>query len=102
MPLGLRRETTYVEESVTLEPGDVLVLYSDGLPELMDENEDAFGFGRLRRIVELPGDAQSVHDRLVADAAQHLGSRRLTDDLTLVVVCRHETPELPPLPPEER
>ena len=99
LPLGIRRSTLYRREKVEIEPGDVLVLYSDGLPEAVGgPRQDAFGFERLRQLVAEGGDAREVHDRIVGDFQRHLGSHRLSDDLTLVVICRHEKPELPPLP----
>lgn len=98
-PLGIKQETAYRREEVVLEAGDFLVLYSDGLPELVGgPEEDVFGFERLRRLVDEPGDARQVHDRIVADIRRHLGTHGQSDDLTLVVICRHERPVLPPLP----
>ncbi len=91
MPLGIRIGTTYTSGRVTIEPGDTLVLYSDGVPELIGgPQEDAFGFQRLRSLLVNPGDAQTVHDRILGDVKLHLGGRRLSDDLTLVVVGRRK------------
>jgi hypothetical protein len=98
-PLGIRPGTAYQRDEISLEAGDVLVLYSDGLPELVGGPEDdAFGFERLRRLLDQPGDAREIHDRIVADVRRHLGNHSQSDDLTLVVICRHEKPDLPPLP----
>lgn len=99
LPLGTRSGTTYTAERAGLEPGDLLVLYSDGLPELLGgPDEEAFGFGRLRQLLAEPGDARAVHDRILAAAERHLGTRRLADDLTLVVLHRRRRADLPPLP----
>lgn len=99
IPLGIRRATTYASQTTHLEAGDLLVLYSDGLPEMIGgKSAEAFGFERLRGLLKNPGDAQQVHDRIVRDVESHRGSHRLADDLTLVVICRHQIPDLPPLP----
>ncbi len=100
LPLGIRSGQGYPEvDRVTIEPGDLLFLYSDGLPEAPGGADgDAFGFERLRRLLELPGDAQLVHDRVLADVDRHLGEAALADDLTVVVLYRHPPVELPPLP----
>lgn len=101
LPLGLRSTTTYAAERASLEPGDLLVLYSDGLPELLggsEGEEEAFGFTRLERLLAEPGDAAAVHDRILGAVERHLGTRRLGDDLTLVVIHRRCRVDLPPLP----
>ena len=57
MPLGLMPEMTYDEKEAVLEPGESLLLYSDGLVEAHDPGGDMFGFPRLR---ELMGRAAST------------------------------------------
>ncbi len=48
MPLGLMPGMTYEEKDVTLEPGDSLLIYSDGLVEAHNPQHEMFGFPRLR------------------------------------------------------
>lgn len=102
LPLGLKKTGSYTSASVRVEVDDLLLLYSDGLPEAAggpdDAAEDAFGFDRLKGLLSLPGAAQTVHDRILADVERHLGRRSLNDDLTLVVLRRDAEVHLPPLP----
>ena len=94
LPLGMRRDVELEGRSATLEPGDFLVLYSDGLPEAVGgEADDSFGFDRLRRLLADPGSARQLHDKIRAAIDRHLEDRPLTDDLTLVVIDR--APALP-------
>jgi sigma-B regulation protein RsbU (phosphoserine phosphatase) len=102
LPLGLKRSGRYTSGRTRLEVGDLLLLYSDGLPEAVGGPsgvpEDAFGFERLKGLLSLSGKAQTVHDRILSDVDRHLGRRSLDDDLTLVVLCHDDDVHLPPLP----
>ena len=50
-PLGLFRESAYEQQTVALAPGDVLVIYTDGLVETIGNNGEEFGVDRLAGIV---------------------------------------------------
>lgn len=93
LPLGLRPELEPVTGSDRLDPGDLLVLYTDGLAEAQDGGEEDFGFDRIRQVVAGGGAAQTVHDALLHAFERHRGETPLTDDVTLAVLER-----LPPVP----
>ncbi|MEM1179474.1 MAG: PP2C family protein-serine/threonine phosphatase [Acidobacteriota bacterium] len=88
LPLGLREDTRYRAANAVLRPGDLLVLYSDGIPEAVDPSANAFGFDRLKRLAAQSGSADSIHDRVLEAVAAHVGDGDLHDDLTLVVLDR--------------
>ena len=88
LPLGLRQELRPDIGEVVLQPGDTLVLYSDGLPEAVDAHGRAFGFERLRAAVEPAGTPQVVHDRVLEALRAFTGGAPADDDRTLVVVRR--------------
>ena len=89
LPLGMRSEIDLPEGSVTLEPGDLLLLFTDGLPEAVDGPDGkAFGFRRLKELLAEVGSPQRIHDRVLLAFDQHVGHEPLTDDLTVVVVAR--------------
>jgi len=91
-PVGLRDRLTPVLGALSLEPGDLLVLFSDGLFEAVDRAGQAFGFERLRaELASAPGAAEA-HARIQAALARHVGEEPLADDLTLVVVERSPRP----------
>jgi sigma-B regulation protein RsbU (phosphoserine phosphatase) len=89
-PLGLIAGIPYASGTLALNPGDTLVLYSDGVPEAFDLNEEEWGTERLidslRECREL-GAADTiaaVFGRLDA----HVGAAPPHDDVTLLVVSR--------------
>jgi hypothetical protein len=87
-PLGMLSEATYTEGMVDMEPGDLLVAYSDGLSEATNEAGQEFGVDRLR---EMLPDLQSVPleqaGRIVLKAVeQYLAGERPQDDLSVVLV----------------
>jgi hypothetical protein len=88
-PLGMRDPLPLVTRRVTLEPGDLLVLYTDGLPEAVDSlGKTAFGYDRIRAALELGGSPQEVHDAILRAFDRHVGGEPLRDDLTLEVIAR--------------
>jgi sigma-B regulation protein RsbU (phosphoserine phosphatase) len=89
LPLGLRQTVELSTNRVTIEPGDLLVLFTDGLPEAVSgQDGEAFGFDRLRGLVGAVGSPRVIHDRILLAFDQHVGPAPLTDDLTLVVMAR--------------
>ncbi|MGV8040539.1 MAG: PP2C family protein-serine/threonine phosphatase [Thermoanaerobaculaceae bacterium] len=100
LPLGLRLERAVAASATVLEPGDTLVLYSDGLPEAANPRGEPLGFERLEYCLRPGGDPPSVVARLLASLDTHAGTEPLRDDLSLVVVQRPATS--PGLVPEAR
>jgi len=97
LPLGIRRGLEVESASLTLHPGDLLALYSDGIPEAIRPSTGAdFGFERLTRLVEGGGLVQQIHDRVLFDLDAFLAGEPYTDDVSLVIVGRDAV--LPPVP----
>lgn len=89
LPLGLRRTVEVSTKSVTIEPGDLLVLFTDGLPEAVNGPDgDSFGFARITDLLTGSGPPKAIHDRILLAFDGHVGPEQLTDDLTLVVMSR--------------
>ena len=86
--MGLVPEAEYTTDWLKLEPGDTLILFSDGVTEAMDPAEDLYGVPRLREV--LTGQMQTPLDelqRLVLDAVENFAhGASQADDLTLLLV----------------
>jgi serine phosphatase RsbU (regulator of sigma subunit) len=88
LPLGLRPSVEPALGQDLLAPGDLLVLYTDGVPETLDVDGAAFGFDALRREVEAGGIASQVHARITAALDRFAHGSRMMDDRSLVAVDR--------------
>ena len=90
MALGMFPEAIFSEQHVELADGDALVVFSDGLTEAMNGNDEFFGDDRLRAgLPVLAGmSAEALGTRVVAAVDEFVGDRRPHDDLSLVVLRR--------------
>lgn len=88
--LGVMPEPRFEQRSTTLEPGDVLVLYTDGVTEAMDPRRQLFGEQRLnevlRRSHSLP--PEQIITRITEAVAHFTVGTPQSDDMTLVVITR--------------
>ena len=84
LPLGVYDEGEYEPYSITLAPGDSITLYSDGIPDAMNDNEDFYGEERL--LAQLGSELDGVvmmGERILNDIERFVGARRQTDDMCL-------------------
>jgi serine phosphatase RsbU (regulator of sigma subunit) len=89
MPLGLLPGMTYEENETLLQPGNGLLLYTDGIVEAHNPNREMFGIPRLQAyLAEIPFNPEVVN-YLLARLAEFTGSDwEQEDDVTFVVlVC---------------
>lgn len=88
LPIGLEREVCYGKQERRLEPGDLVLLYTDGVVEAMSENREQYGEDRLLDAVRRhAGDAPNkVLSGIRQDIEQFVGRAKQQDDLTLVVM----------------
>ncbi len=88
--LGILPDYVYKETTLTFAPGDVLLIYSDGLTETMNPAREEFGEERLAALLKMHGtqSAQTLIDRIVKDAKLYAGNAPPHDDLTVLVVKR--------------
>ncbi|MDP1661030.1 MAG: PP2C family protein-serine/threonine phosphatase [Phycisphaerales bacterium] len=86
LPLGIMADWEYSDTTITLSPGDVLTLYTDGITEAMNAHSELFGDGRLDE--SLRQERSSTREylaELVARVEEHVGSRLYQDDRTVVI-----------------
>ena len=90
IPLGVEEDSTYTQESVQLKPGEFIVLYTDGVTEAMDADDNLFGEDRLKGVLlenrdrpapEIAAALEQAIDQFTGPIAPH-------DDITIVIARR--------------
>jgi len=89
-PLGMLAGAEYEEGELTMQPGEIMLAYSDGLTEAMNEQGEEFGMERLERLLpELRTLApEEVGARVLQAAEEFMGGVRPGDDLSLAVIVK--------------
>jgi serine phosphatase RsbU (regulator of sigma subunit)/pSer/pThr/pTyr-binding forkhead associated (FHA) protein len=90
LPLGIKSDAEFREGHAQLRPGDVLVIYSDGVSEAVNPTGEEFGAARLRETVasNLHASAAGIRDRIEAALTMWAHGTPAADDITLVIVKR--------------
>ena len=88
--LGILEDYPFEQGSVDLKPGDLLVVFSDGVSEAIDSDEVEFGEDRLAELAETHRDdsAAELIERIIKAVGDHSGSHPQADDMTMVVIRR--------------
>ena len=92
VPVGMFPDASWRQESVTLAPGDLLCVYTDGLTEAVNAAEEEFGLDRLSTLIGkgrgLP--LKNLCDRIFAEVADFAGDMPQYDDQSLLLARRTE------------
>jgi len=90
-PVGLVPEAEFSTTTLQLEPNDTLVLFSDGVTEAMDPEDQLYGVGRLRAVLlgknEMPLD--EIQKTVLESVENFARGARQADDLTILLVRFH-------------
>jgi len=89
-PLGVKKAPHYMPQDVQLQTGDVLLLYTDGVTEAMNTQQEMFGEDRLKALLLTLGQqglrARGIVDSIRTGIMNFSGPEQQHDDLTIVVV----------------
>jgi hypothetical protein len=88
VPLGSFNNAYFDQINTTFNPGDILVIISDGLPEAPNLAGELFDYQKLQDLIATFGNltAQEVIDQLMVEADNWLSGKHNPDDITLVVI----------------
>jgi sigma-B regulation protein RsbU (phosphoserine phosphatase) len=88
LPLGIMAEAKYESASIALAPGDWLIIFTDGLVEAVNANDEDFDEPRLLSALEAgkSGTPKELLDRLMANLDLFVGSTPQHDDVTCLIV----------------
>jgi phosphoserine phosphatase RsbU/P len=86
--IGTFLDGPYEQESIQMERGDLLVVYTDGVTEAMNPEDVEFGEARLRAIIVESWSltARELTDRIIAKVREWQGDAPQHDDITLIVL----------------
>jgi serine phosphatase RsbU (regulator of sigma subunit) len=92
VPVGITCTFDYDAKTVEIRPGDILVIYSDGITESVNESDEEFGMERLAAIVSRDRKLtpSRIRDRIDEAISRFVGKMSAVDDMTLVILKRLE------------
>lgn len=89
VPLGVLPKAVYHPASFTIDPGDQVVLYTDGVSEAMNKDGDLYRDERLKsRLAATNAPVQRIVNSIVADLETFRGGREPSDDVCIVAFER--------------
>ena len=90
--LGLVPDMEYQEDTFTLSPGDTVVLYTDGVSEAMNGDDEEFGNERLLKIFASsnPTNSEQANQAIFRAVDAFVGDAPQSDDITCLTLCRGE------------
>lgn len=94
LPLGALPETLYHERLERLQPGDTLLLVSDGIVEAMNSERELWGFGRLEQVLAGNGaqPPDTIVDAVLRGVYRHTDGAAPHDDMTVVAIQLQRSP----------
>lgn len=86
--LGALQGSLYAERPISLIKGDILLFYTDGVTEVIDENGEEFGVKRLIQFLDNSQHltAREIIEYIVSETEKFSSTNRETDDLTMIVI----------------
>jgi len=89
LPLGISEQYDCHPQRHGLKPGDMFILYTDGLSEAMNRDNELFGEPRLLQLLkDSHGNAEQTVREIVAEIEQFRGDRHASDDMCLLAIER--------------
>jgi len=88
--LGLMPESVYESRAIMINPGEVIVFYTDGVTEVFNDQGEQFGLDRLVALVKKhKNDSSEKIQNAIFDAVKNFASKdHAFDDLTMIVLKR--------------
>lgn len=87
-PLGIRSEVKYAQNSIKLNPGEMLVCYTDGIVELFNNKRENYGFERFKESITRHAErpVSELLTSLLEDAKNFVEATPYSDDVTIVII----------------
>ncbi len=90
IPIGVLDDVSWEQSTVNMQPGDLLLMYTDGVTEAEDEFEEFFGEERLQAVTtaNLGRSVDIIEDKVVTAVLDFVGDAPQFDDITLMLLAR--------------
>ena len=90
IPLGFIQKTVYSQSVTSIEKGEILVVFSDGVTETFDENENEFGVSRLEELIRQNKNlgSEEIAERIITGLKEFAMGNPSADDVTLLILKR--------------
>ncbi|RPI85390.1 MAG: serine/threonine-protein phosphatase [Planctomycetaceae bacterium] len=89
LPLGIQPDVVYRQSTVKLAPGTAILLYTDGVTEAMNRNNEIFGSARLsERLKSAEGDAEAIVESVIEEVETFCDGLAQRDDICLICIQR--------------
>ncbi len=91
LAVGILENFDYEDDIVILQPGDMLVVFSDGVTDMINYRDEAFGEHRLETLLDGSQDlsAQELVELITAEVKKHAGDEPAFDDVTVMVIKKN-------------
>jgi sigma-B regulation protein RsbU (phosphoserine phosphatase) len=88
--LGALESFSFEEDTIPFNPGDLLVIYSDGITEAMNDEDEEFGEERLGELIAAhrADSPETLIDEIFGAVRSHAGDSLQTDDMTILIIRR--------------
>ncbi len=90
--MGIETNSTWSTDTVAIEPGDILVLYTDGIPDARDQDGDFFNDEAIIEIVRenIGRSAHEIQSSIINEVQNFSSDTPQDDDITLMVLVRDQ------------
>jgi len=90
VPVGIIQDFMYKEESIIFDVGSLLLVYSDGICEAMNADEEPFGEERLEHLIVSNKDKspEDLINSIIENVKEYSGDTLQMDDITLISIKR--------------
>jgi sigma-B regulation protein RsbU (phosphoserine phosphatase) len=88
--LGCLPDSDFEDEKISIKKNDVIVIYSDGISEAMNESEEEYGEERLSELISnhLDKSPDKIIENILSDVEMFVGKASQWDDMTLMIIKR--------------
>ena len=91
MILSIMEDIVYEEEIINFEIGSTLIVFTDGITEAMNEQEEEYGEGRLYNLIESQSDlgSKQLAEEILRDVRNFSSAIPQSDDITMMIIKRN-------------